>query len=65
MIAEDELIGDFQDMERQIDAMSDIIEENKKELKEKDKELEENKKELEDALEKIRRLEEEKINKIK
>jgi uncharacterized protein (DUF3084 family) len=40
MTAEDELISDFQSLERQVGAMSDIIEEKDKTIEEKDKALE-------------------------
>ena len=58
MIAEDELISDFQSLERQVGAMSEIIEEKDKALEEKDKALEDNKKALEDKdkiIEELRR----------
>jgi hypothetical protein len=51
MTAEDELISDFQSLERQVGAMGEIIEENQKALKEKDKAL----KEKDKALEEMRR----------
>ena len=41
MIAEDELISDFQSLERQVGAMSEIIEKNAKALEDKDKIIEE------------------------
>jgi hypothetical protein len=59
MIAEDELICDFQNLERQIAARDEIIEENKKELDEKDKALDENKKALDkkdEELDEMRKL---------
>jgi len=48
MTAEDELISDFQNLERQVAAMDEIIEEQYKNLEEKDKALEEKDKALEE-----------------
>jgi DNA repair exonuclease SbcCD ATPase subunit len=63
MTAEDELISDFQSLERKVGAMSEIIEENAKTIEEKDKALEEKDKALEEkgkALEKNKKALEEK-----
>jgi len=48
MTAEDELISDFQNLERQVAAMEEIIEEKEKVLEEKEKVLEEKEKVLEE-----------------
>jgi hypothetical protein len=48
MIAEDELISDFQSLERQIAVRDEMLEESKKALEEKDKKLEEKEKALAD-----------------
>jgi uncharacterized coiled-coil protein SlyX len=48
MIAEDELISDFQELERKIAEQDEVIEEKNKQMEEKDKELEKNKKRIED-----------------
>ena len=48
MIAEDELISDFQNLERQVGEMGEIIEEQNKALEEKDKTLEEKDKTIEE-----------------
>jgi septal ring factor EnvC (AmiA/AmiB activator) len=53
MTAEDELISDFQNLERIIAANEEIIEEKDKKLKEKDKKLEEKEKKLEEKDKKL------------
>ena len=49
MIAEDELISDFQELERQISEKDEKLEEKDKQLDEKDKQLEDSHKQLEDS----------------
>ena len=49
MIAEDELISDFQDLERQISAKDEMLEEKDKKIEESKKQLEESNKQLEES----------------
>ena len=53
MIAEDELISDFQSLERQVGAMSEIIEEKDKIIEENAKALEEKDKIIEELRRKV------------
>ena len=57
MIAEDELISDFQELERKIAEQDEVIEEKDKQMVEKNKQMEEKNKELEKNKKRIEELE--------